>query len=83
VHASAASSNEKHYSVSKPKCLGKKSGPKRDEVCEQLMISHNKELHDLSRLPIIIRRLRWTGSVIQMEETRNVYKIFLEKPLGK
>jgi hypothetical protein len=54
------------------------SGPKKDKVCEQLMVSHNKELHDLHRILIINRRLRWIANVIQLEETRNAYKIFMK-----
>jgi hypothetical protein len=47
------------------------------------MVSHNKESFDGCRLSIIIRRLRRTANVIQMEEKRNAYKISMEKPLGK
>jgi hypothetical protein len=29
------------------------------------------------------RRMRWAGNMECTEETRNVYKIFVEKPEGK
>jgi hypothetical protein len=63
-------------------------GPKRNEVkgeCRKLL---NKELHDLYSSPSIIRiiksrRMRWEGHVTRMGETRNAYRLLVEKPEGK
>ena len=49
---------------------------------------HNEELHCLYRSPNIVRmiksrRLRWTGYVARMEESRNAFKILTGKPTGK
>jgi hypothetical protein len=49
---------------------------------------HNEELHNLCSSPNIIRmiksrRMRWAGHVAQMGETRNAYRILVEKPEGK
>jgi hypothetical protein len=47
-----------------------------------------KELHNLYSSPNIIkmiksRRMRWTGNVARMGETRNAYRILVGKPEGK
>jgi hypothetical protein len=49
---------------------------------------HNEELQNLYSWTNIIRmiksrRMRWTGHVAQMGETRNAYKILVGKPEGK
>jgi hypothetical protein len=46
---------------------------------------HNEELHNLYSSPGIIRmiksrRMRWAGHVARMGETRNAYRILVEKP---
>ena len=55
--------------------LGKRIGPKRDEVTGQWRRLHNEELNDLYSTPNIIRviksrRTRWAGHVARMEEGR-------------
>jgi hypothetical protein len=45
---------------------------------------HNEELHNLYFSPNIIRmmksrRMRWAGHVARMGETRNAYRILVEK----
>jgi hypothetical protein len=49
---------------------------------------HNEELHDLYSAPHIIRmiksrRMRWTGHVARMWETRNACRILVGKPEGR
>jgi hypothetical protein len=49
---------------------------------------HNEELHKLYSSPNIIRmiksrRMRWSGHVAQMGETRNAYRILVGTPEGK
>jgi hypothetical protein len=54
---------------------------------------HNEELHNVYASPDIIRviksrRMRWVGRVARMGNTRNSYKILIEKherkrPLGR
>jgi hypothetical protein len=51
-------------------------GPKRDEVTGDWRKLHNEKLHNLYSSPNIIRmiksrRMRWTGHVARMGETRN------------
>ena len=59
-------------------------GPKRDENGEWRRL-HNEEIHSLYRSPnrvrvIKSRRLRWTGHVARMEESRSAFKILAGKP---
>jgi hypothetical protein len=59
--------------------------PKRDEVTGGWRKLHNEELHNTYSPPSIIRmmksrKMRWTGHVAQMEETRNAYRITVGKP---
>jgi hypothetical protein len=63
-------------------------GPRRDEVTGDWRKLHNEELHNLYSTPNIIRmiktrRMRWTGQVARMGETRNAYKILVGKREGK
>jgi hypothetical protein len=49
---------------------------------------HNEELHNLYSSPSIIRmiksrRMRWSGHVARMGETRNAYRILVGNPEGK
>jgi hypothetical protein len=49
---------------------------------------HNKELHDLYSSPSIMRiiksrRMRWAGHVVRIGETRNAYRLLVEKPEGR
>jgi hypothetical protein len=63
-------------------------GPKREEVAGGWRRLHNEELHNLYASPNIIRamkskRMRWTGHVTCMGDTKNTYKILVGKPEGK
>jgi hypothetical protein len=63
-------------------------GPKRDEVTGGWRKLRNEELHTLYSSPSIIRmiksrRMRWSGHVARMGETRNAYRILVGKPEGK
>jgi hypothetical protein len=61
-------------------------GPKRDETTGDWRKLHNEELHNLYSSPnriIKSRRMRWAEHVARMEETRNAYRILVEKPEGK
>jgi hypothetical protein len=63
-------------------------GLKRDHVTGYWRKLHNDELHNLYSSPNIIRmiksrRIRWTGHVARMGETRNAYRILVGKPEGK
>ena len=49
---------------------------------------HNEELNDLYSSPNIVevvklRRMRWAGHVVCMEEGRGVHKVLVGKPEGK
>ena len=55
-------------------------GAKRDEITGEWRKLHNAELHTLYSSPYIIRnlksrRLRWTGHVARMEQSRNAYRV--------
>jgi hypothetical protein len=57
-------------------------GPRRDEVTGDWRKMYNEELHNLYSSPNIIRmiesrRMRWTGNVGRMGETRNAYRIMV------
>jgi hypothetical protein len=59
------------------------SGPNRDEVTREWRKLHNGELNDLFFSPNIIRviklrRMRWTGNVTYVGESRGVYGILVE-----
>jgi hypothetical protein len=63
-------------------------GLRRDEVTGDWRKLHNEEHHNLYSSPNIIRmiksrRIGWAGHVARMEETRNVYRIFVGQPEGK
>ncbi|KAJ4432001.1 hypothetical protein ANN_20615 [Periplaneta americana] len=64
------------------KVLRKIFGAKRDEVTREWRKLHNTELHALYSSPDIIRnlksrRLRWTGHVARMGESRNAYSVLV------
>ncbi|KAJ4442212.1 hypothetical protein ANN_12078 [Periplaneta americana] len=63
-------------------------GAKRDEVTGEWRKLHNAELHALYSSPDIIRniksrRLRWTGHVARMGESRNAYRVLVGRLAGK
>ncbi|KAJ4439479.1 hypothetical protein ANN_07603 [Periplaneta americana] len=67
------------------KVLRKILGAKRDEVTGEWRKLHNTELHALYSSPDIIRniksrRLRWTGHVARMGESRNAYRVLVGRP---
>ena len=69
------------------KVLRKIFGAKRDEITGEWRKLHNSELHALDSSPNIIRslksrRLRWTGHVARMEQSRNAYRVLVGKPEG-
>jgi hypothetical protein len=48
---------------------------------------HNEELRELHSSPNVIRmlksrRMRWTGQVARMGDTRNVYRLLVRKAEG-
>jgi hypothetical protein len=62
--------------------------PKRDEVTGDWRKLHNEKLQNLYSAPNIIkmiksRRMRCTGHVARMGETRNAYRILVGKVEGK
>ncbi|KAJ4442304.1 hypothetical protein ANN_12172 [Periplaneta americana] len=70
------------------KVLRKIFGAKRDEVTGEWRKLHNTELHALYSSSDIIRniksrRLRWTGHVVRMGESRNAYRVLVGRPEGK
>ncbi|KAJ4445420.1 hypothetical protein ANN_07225 [Periplaneta americana] len=79
---------EQRLRVFEIKMLRKMIGPKRDELTGEWRKLHNAELHALYSSPDIIRniksrRLRWTGHVARMGESRNAYIVLVGRPEGK
>jgi hypothetical protein len=65
--------------------LRKIFGPKWDEVTGEWKRLHNKELYALYSSPNFIqviksRRLRWTGHLARMGESRGAYRALVGKP---
>ena len=63
-------------------------GTKTDEVTGEWRKLHNEELNDLYSSPNIVRviksrRTRWAGHVARMGERRGVYRVLVDKPVGK
>jgi hypothetical protein len=61
---------------------------KKDEVTGEWRKLHNEELKNLYCSPNIVRviksrRMRWTGHVARMGESRGVYRDLVGKPEGK
>ena len=61
---------------------------KKDEITGEWSKIHNAKLHALYSSPNIIRsiksrRLRWAGHVALMKQSRNAYRVLLEKTEGK
>ncbi|KAJ4431790.1 hypothetical protein ANN_20395 [Periplaneta americana] len=70
------------------KVLRKIFGAKRDEATGEWRKLHNRELYALYSSPDVIRniksrRLRWTGHVARMGESRNAYRVLVGRPEGK
>ena len=70
------------------KVLRKIFAAKKYEITGEWRTLHNAELHALYSSPNIIRshksrRLRWAGYVARMEQSRNAYRVLVEKPVGK
>ena len=60
-------------------------GPKTDGVTGEWRKLHNEELNDVHSSPNNVRvikwsRMRWTGHVARMEESRGVYRVLVGKP---
>ena len=58
---------------------------KRHEITGEWRKFYNAELHAMYTSPNIIRilksrRLRWTGHVTRLEQSRNTYRVLVEKP---
>jgi hypothetical protein len=63
-------------------------GPKREKMRGNWRNLRNEELYNLYSSPNVVRmiesmRLRRTGHVVRMGETRNAYRMFFRKPEGK
>ena len=76
---------EHRLSVFENKVLRKIFGAKRNEITGEWRKLHNTELHALCSSPNIIRnlkcrRLRWTGHVAHMEQSRYAYRVLMGKP---
>ena len=70
------------------KVLRRIFGTKRNKITGERIKLHNGEMHALFSSPNIIgnlksRRLRVTGHVARMEQSRNAYRVLVEKPAGK
>ncbi|KAJ4437329.1 hypothetical protein ANN_17467 [Periplaneta americana] len=81
-------SEEHRLTVFENKVLRKIFGAKRDEVTGEWRKLHNAELHALYSSPDVIRniksrRLRWTGHIARMGESRNAYRVLVGRPEGK
>ncbi|KAJ4445737.1 hypothetical protein ANN_12422 [Periplaneta americana] len=80
---------EQRLRVFENKVLRKIFGAKRDEVTGEWRKLHNGELHALYSSPDTVirniksRRLRWTGHVARMGESRNGYIVLVGRPEGK
>ncbi|KAJ4439145.1 hypothetical protein ANN_15102 [Periplaneta americana] len=79
---------EHRLRVFENKVLRKIFGAKQDEVTGEWRKLHNAELHALYSSPDIIRniksrRLRWSGHVARMGESRNSYRVLVGRPEGK
>ena len=67
--------------------LGRYLGAKKEEITGEWRKLHNAELHALYSPNIIrslkSRRLRLTGHVARMEQSRNAYRVIVGKSEGK
>ena len=79
---------EHRLRVLENKVLKKIFGAKKDKITDEWRKLHNAELHALYSSQNIIRnlksrRLRWSGHVARMEQSRNAYRVLVGKPEGK
>ena len=70
------------------KVLRKIFGAKKNKITGEWRKLHNTELHALYSLSNIIRnhksrRLRWSGHVARMDQSRNAYRVLVGKPESK
>ena len=75
---------EHRLRVFKNKVLRKIVWAKRDEIIREWRKLHSAELHALYSSPNInrnlnLRRLRWTGDVKRMEQSRKAYRVLMGK----
>ena len=80
--------NEKKFRIFENKLLSKIYGPKINEETREWKKLHNEELHAIYASPDIVRiikagRLQWAGYVAQIKDTRNAYRILVDKSNGK
>jgi len=79
---------ERKLRVFENRVLRRIFGPKWDEVTGEWRKLHNEELNDLrSSLSIFwvvkSRRTRWVGHVSHMGESKDIYRVLVEKTEGK
>ena len=75
---------EQRFRVSENKMLTKIFGALKDKSTEERRELHNAELRALYSSPNIIRnlisrQLRWVRHVVHMKESRNAYRVLVEK----
>ena len=63
-------------------------GPRRDEVTGEWRKLHKEELNDLYSSPNIVRviksrRMRWSGHVACVGESKGIYRVWVGKPERK
>ena len=79
---------DRRLRVYENRVLRRISGPKRDEAIREWRNLHHEELNDLSSSTNIVRvktsrKMRWTGHVARMGESRCIYKVLVGKPERK
>jgi hypothetical protein len=79
---------EHRLRVSENRMLRRIFVPKRDEVTGEWRKLHNEELNDLYFSPNIfrtikLRRIRWSGHVVHIEESRGAYRVLVGNPERK
>jgi hypothetical protein len=78
---------ESRLKFSENRVLRRIFGPKREEVTREWRKLHNEELNNLYSRNIArvikSRRMKWTGHVARMGESRGVYRVLVRDPEGK
>jgi len=74
-------------SVFENRVLRRTFGPLGDNVTGEWKKLHNEELNDLYFAPNIFwvinsRKIKWTGLVERMRESRGIYRLLVGKPEG-